>query len=258
MTQIYKNLKKTYSKLKIDPANIYNVDETALTTVQAPAKIIAETGAKQVRQITLAEHRVLITMIGAISAIENSIPLLLVFLRKYYKDHMLNGAPVGSVGCANTSGWSNSEIFMDWLQHFKKHARASMENQVLLLMDNYKTHLTAQSLEFSEKNGIVLLTFPPHCSNKLQPLDISVYGPLKTYYNAKCGNCMINKPGRKITLYEVSEILGESYTKAFTLENAIAGFQKTGIYPFNDDIFKEVDFLPSIAYRPIVEKEISS
>ena len=34
-------------------------------------------------------------------------------------------------------------------------------------------------------------------------------------------------------------------------------FQKTGIYPFNNDIFKEVDILPSVAYRPIVEKEIN-
>ena len=108
-------------------------------------------------------------------------------------------------------------------------------------------------MEFCEKNGIVLLTFPSHCSHKLQPLDVSVYGPLKTYYNAECGNWM--KPGRKITLYEVSEILGKSYAKAFTLENATAGFQKTGIYPFNDDIFKEVDFLPSVAYRPIAKKD---
>ena len=77
---------------------------------------------------------------------------------------------------------------LNWLQHFKKHARASMKNQVLLLMDNYKTHRTVQSLEFSKKNGIVLLTFPLHCRYKLPPLDVSAYGPLKTYYNAECGN----------------------------------------------------------------------
>ena len=45
------------------------------------------------------------------------------------------------------------------------------------------------------------------------------------------------------------------YAKAFTLENAIADFQKIGIYPLNDDIFKEVDFLSSVAYRSIVKKE---
>ena len=135
VTQFFENLKKTYSKLKIDPANIYNVDKTALTTIQAPAKIIAEIGQNKLDKLhrQSAEFYV-ITMIGAISAIGNSIPPLLVFPRKYYKDHMLNGALVGSVGCANTSGWSNCEIFMDWLQHFKKHARGSMENQVLLLI----------------------------------------------------------------------------------------------------------------------------
>ena len=41
----------------------------------------------------------------------------------------------------------------------KKHARASMENKVLLLMDNHKTHITAQSLESSEKMKLFFLHF---------------------------------------------------------------------------------------------------
>ena len=32
----------------------------------------------------------------------------------------------------------------------------------------------------ARENGIHIVTFPPHCSHKLQYLDISVYGPLKT------------------------------------------------------------------------------
>ena len=32
--------------------------------------------------------------------------------------YMLNGAPPGSVGAANKSGWSNEIIFMQFLEHF--------------------------------------------------------------------------------------------------------------------------------------------
>jgi hypothetical protein len=40
-----------------------------------------------------------------------------------------------------------------------------------------------QALDFCKKNGIVLLSFPPHCTHKLQPLDRAVFGPFKKMIN---------------------------------------------------------------------------
>ena len=61
-------------------------------------------------------------MIAAINAPGSSIPPLLVFLRTKVKDYMLNGAPPGSVGAANKSGWSNEVIFLHFLEHFISNA----------------------------------------------------------------------------------------------------------------------------------------
>ena len=43
-------------------------------------------------------------------------------------------------------------------------------------------------------HGIVIVTFPPHCSHKLQPLNRSVFGPLKRYFNAASVTGMLKSP----------------------------------------------------------------
>lgn len=40
------------------------------------------------------------------------IPLAMIFLRTYFRDHMISGAPVGTLGLASPSGWMNSELFV--------------------------------------------------------------------------------------------------------------------------------------------------
>jgi len=94
-------------------------------------------------------------------------------------------------------------------------------------------------------NGVIMLTFPPHCSHKLQPLDRSVYGPLKRYYNIACNAWQLNHAGIPMTIYDIAENLSSSYPKAFTPENIMSGFRVTGICPFNNQVFKEDEFLSS-------------
>ena len=50
----YDNLENLYCRFNFEPQNIWNVDETGLTTVQKPAKIVAPKGVKQVGAVTSA------------------------------------------------------------------------------------------------------------------------------------------------------------------------------------------------------------
>ena len=100
------------------------------------------------------------------------------------KDCFLNGAPPGSYGVANASGYMNTDLFVEhYLPFFVKSVRCSKEKPVLLILDNYSSHCSLQAVELCQKEGVVLLTLPPHCSHRLQPLDRSIYGSLKTYFN---------------------------------------------------------------------------
>lgn len=243
--KFFNNLKQVFEKLKFRSDKIYNVDETALTTVQETGKVIAMKGQKQVGQITSAERGTLITMCGAINANGNNIPPLLIFPRKYLKDHMLKGAPNGTIGAATPSGWMTTEIFVHWLKHFISYSHPTQEFPVLLLMDNHISHVSIEAIKLARENNVCLLTLPPHTSHKLQPLDRTVYGPLKSYYNSGCQSWLTNNPGKRITIYDVSEILGQVYNLAFSTSNCVSGFKATGIFPFNENIFVDDDFLAS-------------
>jgi len=56
---------------------------------------------------------------------------------------------------------------------------------------------------------------------------------------------MKTNPGRRVTIYEMTSLVGQAFLKAMMPKNILAGFQTSGIFPFNDSIFSEHDFLPS-------------
>ncbi|XP_014473025.1 PREDICTED: histone-lysine N-methyltransferase SETMAR-like [Dinoponera quadriceps] len=63
------NLKKVLDKYRYELKDIYNVDETGITTIQKSNKIIANRGTKQVEALTSAERENLVTVTCAINAI---------------------------------------------------------------------------------------------------------------------------------------------------------------------------------------------
>lgn len=245
-------------RYKFSADKIYNLDETGLTTVHAPVRVIATKGVKQVGSITSAERGANVTLICCINALGNCVPPLFVFPRVFFKDHMLKGAPVGSIGSANASGWSNASIFVEYLNHYIKHTNSSVDNKSLLIFDNHESHISVEALNLAKSSGVVMLTIPPHTSHKLQPLDRSVFGPLKKYYNTACSNWLIANPAKTMTIYDVAECAGQAYPHAFTQKNIQSGFTVSGIFPFNRNIFEEHEFLSSyVTDRPPVAEVLT-
>lgn len=240
----------------IAPDRIWNVDETGLTTVHVPGPIVAPKGIKQIGGCTSAERGTLVTMIAGVNAIGNHIPPMLIFPRVYFKERMLSGAPVGTIGAATSTGWSNEEMFLKFLEHFMKHVKSSKEERVLLIMDNHETHLSVDVLERASSVGIVIVTFPPHTSHRLQPLDVSVYAPFKTFYNQALVEWHVNNPGKTFDIYCVSQVVGTVFPRAFAMKNIISGYKATGIFPLDKGVFTDEDFLSSfVTDRPHQEPQ---
>ena len=95
MNAFFDNLESIREKHNFDDGDIWNMDETALTTVHKPPKVIAERSARQVGQVTSAERGILTTMIAAVNAAGGFIPPMMIFPRVNYKPHMITGAPTG-------------------------------------------------------------------------------------------------------------------------------------------------------------------
>jgi hypothetical protein len=149
------------------------------TTVHKPKKIVAQKGVKQVNTCSSGERGILVTTCCIVSASGNTIPPVMVFPRKKLNHRMTAGAPTGTLGLVSDSGWMNRELFPAVIRHFVHHTSSSLANPSLLIMDNHDSHLATEALKIAKENGVVILTLPPHTSNKTQPLDVSVYSAFK-------------------------------------------------------------------------------
>lgn len=238
-------LKDILQRIKVNTMSIWNMDESGFQTVQTPGRVICRRGTRRVGKVTSAERGQLVTLAMTISAAGNSIPPFFVFPRARMSPVLLNGAPDGSVGVASNSGWMNEGLFFKYLEHFKKNTRCSQNDPVLLLVDNHNSHLSIDALDFAHDNGITILSFPPHCTRRMQPLDVSVFGPMKNYYNEAVDVWMTNNPGKLVHVQDIPGLIDATLAKTLKPTTIKSGFRASGIAPFNPHIFTDADFLPS-------------
>jgi len=229
-------------KKKYSAQQVWNMDESGLSTVQKPGKILAPKGKRQIGKMTSNERGHTTTVICAVSASGSYIPPLFIFARKRMNDQLMRGSPPGSIGMCTSSGWTDSEIFIKWLQHFVSVTRCSPDFPALIILDGHHSHKTLQAIDFAREHGITLLTLPPHSTHKLQPLDKSFFGALKSAYNVSTDSWLRCHPGKRVTTYDITEIFSQAYGKCATVEKATTGFAVTGIWPFRRDIFSYDDF----------------
>ena len=175
----FANYNQVMEDIKVSPHNIWNVDVTGVSTVHQTVRVMSRCGRKQVGQITSVERGQMVILIQAVSAAGMRASSISVCPRVRFHQPFLNGGPVGCVGGANPSGWSNAELFLEFSKTFQKFTRWTVLDPILLLLDNHESHRSLSALEYCRNNGIHVVFFPPHCSHRLQPLDVSVFGSFK-------------------------------------------------------------------------------
>lgn len=242
--KFYNLLDEVYEKQKFTPDKIYNVDESGITVVQSKvAKVIAFKGKKQIAALTSGERGALITIVACMNASGSYVPPLVIFPRKNMSEQLKKGAPPGTIFAAHPSGWIQTNSFTQWFQHFIQHSNPTEEKPVLLILDGHYSHTqNIDLIDLAKEHHVTILSLPPHCSHKLQPLDKTFMGPLKVFYSEEI-RVWLRQNQRPLTAFDVMELFGRAYIRCQTAERAINGFRVTGIYPFNDNLFADVEYI---------------
>lgn len=102
VTLFFRNLKAILDQFKIPPERIWNMDETAMTTVQKPVAVVTRRGTRTVSSITSAERGVLVTLALCVSA---HTAILCFSTREIHA--ALSG------GCSSGFGWCGKSFRMD-------------------------------------------------------------------------------------------------------------------------------------------------
>ena len=238
-------LKELMDEYNFTPDRIFNVDETGISIVpKTSPKIIARKGRRQVGGLTAGERGENVTAEICMSAAGTYMPPMLIFPRVKENQELLNDAPPGAWGEFHKSGYMQTDIFTKWFEKFVQFSKATPENKVLLLLDGHVTHVrNLKVIDMAKENGVEILCFPPHCTHKMQPLDVGFNGPLNILFGKEVS--AFQRQGNRVTLRNLFSIFGKAFIQAAKMETAINAFRRCGIYPYNSEIFPESDFSAS-------------
>ncbi|KAF2884832.1 hypothetical protein ILUMI_21341 [Ignelater luminosus] len=228
--RFFELLGQTLDKHAFTPDRIYNCDETGVSVVpKTRSKVIAATGKKQVGALTSAERGTTITIEICFNAAGSYMPPMFIFPRKRMKRELLYGAPPNSWAECFETGWITAEIFLARFKKFVQFTNVSKANPVILLLDGHASH--TQRLELIDEarnNGVTIICFPPHTTHKLQPGDVGFMRPLSVFYDQAVTAWLRSNP-------------------ATTMSTALNAFKACGIFPYNDQIFTDADFVAAEA-----------
>lgn len=252
ITTFFDNYRDLRQKFNFPENRIYNFDESGISTVLPSPKIIAKKGQKQVGQISSAERGAQLTFGAFINAMGQFIPPVYIFpdyLRSRKKGpiridpisgkDVVVGAPENSLGLFSKRGWMVSELFVKVLIHFREFTQASCNNPVHLLLDNHSSLCSLESIKYAKENDIELLTFPPHLTHRLQPLDVGLFGPFKSLMRHAMKD-MIDDSKTAIDLCAIPQISTQPFLRAFVPENILNAFKKAGLSPVNRLVFSDI------------------
>ena len=244
--RFYSLLKTELDSKKFTPDQLFNIDETGITVVQKPGRILAAKGCKQVGRAVSGEKGTTTTVVCAMNAVGTYIPPMFLFKRKRWNSLLTQHAPVGSVGFPSDNGWMNADLFVEYLKHFIKFARPTASRPLLVVFDGHASHKSLQAVELARDNFITFITIPPHTSHRLQPLDLTFFGALKKAFFREMDNWMTRNPGKRVCDYDICNIFTPAFVRTANIEKAVNGFKASGICPYNDSIFTDVEFAPSM------------
>jgi len=233
----------------IPASRIFNADETGFTVCHTPGKIIAEKGKRSVGAITSLERGKTITVLCCVSATGMYVAPMIIFPRVRMKPAFMDKSPAGSLGVSAKTGWINEQLFSAWFDHFLESTQPNAhQSKTLWILDGHSSHVKNLNVTTkARENNAIILSLPSHCTHKMQPLHVSFFKSLNSRYNTVIQTWHRQHPGRPVTEAEFGELFNDAYASAASLDKAQSGFRKTGIYPFDKNIFSDEDFLTSDA-----------
>ncbi len=239
-----------YGRLNLlsKPMQIFCADETGISVVHKPGKVVAQLGRHNVYSITSAERGKTHTVLACVSASGYILPPFMVYPRKRsVPDNLKLGAVPNTVFCNSENGWINSDLYIEWLKFFTRNIPPI--RPVLLIQDGHSSHISISVIEFSRENGIYILCLPAHTTHILMPLDVGVFKSFKSNFSKACTHYIASHPGRVVTTDVLASLVAEAWSRSFTLLNIMGGFKKCGLFPFNPSAVDDRQSAPSKAFQ---------
>jgi hypothetical protein len=236
--QYFAVLKKKIIQYNIQPHNCYNMDEMGFLIghLQKVKSIFPKALMKTQKLLGTGQDgaRHWITLMATICADGSSLPPALIYeaVSGNLQDTWLQDYRPEEQPCwfaSSPNGWTSDELGLSWLQSHSdpQTSEKARRDWGLLILDGHGSHCTLDFLEWCHKRRILVAIYPPHSTHRLQPLDVSLFNPLATYYSQALDAHTRQSLGlSSVSKRDFFTIFYPAFDKAFSEENIRSGWCK--------------------------------
>ena len=135
------------------------------------------------------------------------------------------------------NGWTTHGTAVEWLRDLFLPCSVPFQSKAarLLVIDGHGSHETDEFMRLCMENNIYLLFLPPHASHVLQPLDLTVFSPLKAAYRKPSGSSTTDNETSVASKAAFLESYYKARQMAMTERNIRSGWLPSGLWPVNEE-----------------------
>ena len=220
----------------IAPENMFNFDETCVADDPGAAKVLVQRGTRRVELVK--EHsKTNISIMACGSATGELLPPMFCYKAQNLYEGWTRGGPSGAVYAVTKSGWFEMNTFKTWFVDVFLATVRNRPGRKLLVGDNLASHFSPRVMQLAKEHDIYFTALPPNATHILQPLDVSVFHPMKLVWKEILDNFRKESRNRGSFPKEHFPIMLSELWHKMKLKNVasnlISGFRCTGLHPLN-------------------------
>lgn len=235
---------------RFKPKETFNCDDTGINLeVMEDGRILGERGGgqPQVRVDETKQGHIGVTLCAPAQG--PAVPLLFVFKGERADHDYAQGAGEGDSFVMTSNGWPTAGTYFRWAHMFVEHMKKISITKSLLYCDNADIHINQEINQFLLEHNVTAVGLIKAGSHKHQPWDVAGIQNIKKKMRpwAKKNRVpYIKENVMKIFRGAMNEVIADRRAEGKSLLQA--GFLRTGLVPWNPEIFNNIDFAASDAY----------
>jgi hypothetical protein len=220
----------------IKPENRWNMDEAGIMEGQGVNGLVVGSVNRHFVQKKQPGSKAWTSFIECISAIGVALLPLVIFKGKSVQQQwfptFLNEFKYWEF-TATENGWTSDDTALEWLRKvfIPRTAPCDPLEARLLILDGHGSHETTEFMWECFSNNIHLLFLPPHTSHILQPLDLSIFSPLKQAYRKQLGFLSLLTDSTPIGKRNFLHCYRKARISSLIAINIKSGWQASGLWP---------------------------
>jgi hypothetical protein len=219
--------------LSIKPENRWNMDESGIMEGIGANGLVVGSSERRSIQKKQPGSRAWTSFIECVSATGKALLPLVIFKGKSVQQQWFSTELNTYKGWkfeATENAWTSDEVAVKWLETVFLPQTATLEPR-LLILDGHGSHETTDFMYSCFQNNVYLLFLPPHTSHVLQPLDLSVFSPLKSHYRKEVGFLGLLTDSSPIGKQNFLSCYAKARKEALSAKIIKAGWKATGLWP---------------------------